>query len=654
MFVSRLKQFVWDVWVVVGVLAWMQGSAYAASKPKAIEGYPELYQRVLTLPGARLFKSPDENNRGKPISAFSIFYVFDSTVEAGTGQTWLGVGEGAELGLKGWIMSDLAQEWNMMLVMQFAPGGKRSPALFFKSKDELAEVVESPVLKRIAYSLIDSVSGEPDSRLIATEIDDARVGGVSFDSQPYVFPILSHSKAFFNSGQPVTLIEVASVNAKGKRRTGSSKQVIKKALEESTIGVAFVIDTTISMQPYIDGARKMAENIAGVLARSGAADKVKFAAIGYRNNMDEEPQKSGLEYVVKTFLDFKGRADSNALTGALTEMKAAKVSTHSFSEDAIAGLEQAISGLDWEGIDYRFVFLITDAGALDGGPKSKYPELNLVRINERMEQDRIVIFPLHLVTEQAEKAGNSVFAQEQYQHIGRTGDRNNSKYIEIAGGSEAAFQKELKKFESAIAKVVGGLKEGVRVASLDEVGSGDLEDLVINEIFRAQQSMIGAIEGDQAAQFLRGWAVDADLTNVNKKTMQVAVFLTRNQLSDLAQRLDKILRVARRAQTTPDAFFKELQSLAATTSQNPDQFTSIVGLNLLPSYLKLLPYKPDIFKLTERSWLAKSFGEQQAIVDDMVFKIGVYRDIEGSKKWVRLSKDEPGQDIYPLPLEYLP
>lgn len=52
---------------------------------------------------------------------------------------------------------------------------------------------------------------------------------------------------------------------------------------------------------------------------------------------------------------------------ALAQTEEAKVSTHSFNEDAFAGLKTALDKLYWAPYQSRLVSLMTDAGAIRNG-----------------------------------------------------------------------------------------------------------------------------------------------------------------------------------------------------------------------------------------------------------------------------------------------
>ena len=183
-----------------------------------------------------------------------------------------------------------------------------------------------------------------------------------------------------------------------------------------------------------------------------------------------------------------------------------------------------------------------------------------------------------------------------------------------------------------------------------------LADVLVNELFRVQQTYVGEKSGTDAPPFVRAWASDKDLANPKNEALKVAVFLTRNQLNNLAQSLRAILDSAKRAQLAPQTLFDQLRSLSASTAVAPNQrkAESIADTGLLPSYLKLLPYQSQLLKLTSQAWLDQGFSGQQSLLAALEFKLQAYSDINASDVWIDLGSKDRGVMVYPLPMELLP
>lgn len=645
--------------IVAVVLASLMGARIVeAIEPLALPQAKEIYQRIITLPGAALRAGSAGAATGQPLPVFSIFYVFGR--KTASGQEWVEVGRQLHGPSEGWLPADQTDDWTTMLVMQYAPAGQRGRTLYFERETDLADIVDAPDQKPIVERLTrEADSGKPtDPPLVAIEPKVER-GVPTFNNKPYLMPISGYKR--ISGRDAITLIEVASLNSEPP---ASPKPANPPTMPAMKVGIVFVIDTTISMQPYIERALQTIETVYAALQQEGALDRTSFGLVGYRNNMDQEPQRSGLEYVVRVYQDLDPSAPVDAILDHMRAMHEAKISTHSFDEDAIAGLYTAINQMNWEPFTARLIIFVTDAGALCGcDTKAKCPGVDILNIRESADRKKIAIFPIHLLSEAAAKVKNIEKARKQYLELGRTGDQNASKYIPVRGASPEDFQKGMQQLATAITSSMRTLAGNRPMPQVEDISDnptvGDLGKLVVNELFNAQMRYIGAMRGTQAPVFFKSWASDKDLVNPSLKMLNVTVFLTRNQLNELALSLKHVVDQIKAASTSQASVFSLLRSLAAATTVNPDRyranFHTIGESNLLPTYLNLLPYKSEILGMSEEVWKNLSKSEFEAQTDRLAYKLRVYQDIyQDTKNWRDLGAGDPGQEVYPVPLDYLP
>ncbi|OSZ72666.1 hypothetical protein CAP39_04960 [Sphingomonas sp. IBVSS1] len=104
--------------------------------PLAVPGHPDIFQRVIAKPGAVLASAPG-SMQGQALKPFDLFYVF------GTRGDWLNVGRRLDRGAEGWIPAEKAQDWNVMLVMRYAPQGQRRPVAFLKDELTIKSLIPS-------------------------------------------------------------------------------------------------------------------------------------------------------------------------------------------------------------------------------------------------------------------------------------------------------------------------------------------------------------------------------------------------------------------------------------------------------------------------------------------------------------------------------
>ena len=165
----------------------------------------------------------------------------------------------------------------------------------------------------------------------------------------------------------------------------------------------------------------------------------------------------------------------------------------------------------------------------------------------------------------------------------------------------------------------------------------------------------------QAPQVVTSWVSDMDLVRPDTPSFKVTVLLTKNQLSDLYQRLRVILDQAQRTKRTGARdFFEGILSAAAQISRDPTQFSlkpnqNLGQLGLLGEFLDDLPYRSSIMRLTEEDWYRMSVGEQQALVDDIKSKIRRYQQYNNDvSNWISFGSPDPGDSVYRVPLTMMP
>jgi serine/threonine-protein kinase PpkA len=94
--------------------------------------------------------------------------------------------------------------------------------------------------------------------------------------QFYLMPIFQSAELF----EGVKFLQVASIDP------GSGELPLDVDLKTA---IAFVIDTTISMKPYIERTRESIRRIYATIEKRGLTDKVAFGLVGYRNSMTNAP-----------------------------------------------------------------------------------------------------------------------------------------------------------------------------------------------------------------------------------------------------------------------------------------------------------------------------------------------------------------------------
>ena len=641
-------------------LVGIQAAAAQQCKPLLIPGKRSLYQQVITHPGANLYASagksaPIVEARVEP---FTVFYVYERTEVDNT--PWLKVGPSSSCEISGWVQEDKISEWRQALTLVFTDREGRQPVLFFKNLESLDQVAGSSSPSKEAMQLVsefkdfqqDGASAPADFPIRAIEPPEEAVSSKRF----YLVPIFQTVELF----EGVKFLEVASIDP--------GDWQLPQDLELRT-GIVFVIDTTISMKPYIDRTREAVRKIYDAIQQAGLADKVAFGLVAFRSSTEKTP---ALGYVSKVVSDFKDGRQRVEFENALDGVEEAKVSSHSFNEDAFAGIKTALDQMNWGPYQSRVIMLITDAGPIRNDDPYSTTGMNEPEIADMAAAKGVKTFVLHLRTPLAKRINNIAYAEAKYRALtGQSDSALGDLYLPIdASNTKAGVQTFGRVVEGVAAQMVRLVKAtsaGERL-QMPEQPAGGSNGVVAEAERKAailgyamQLEYLGRREQTKAPHVVTSWVSDMDLVRPDTPAFRVTVLLTKNQLSDLYQRLKVILDEAQRTKRTGARdFFEGILSAAASISRDPTQFSlkpnqNLGQLGLLGEFLDDLPYRSSIMRLTEEDWYRMSVGEQQALVDDLKSKLRRYQQYNDDvSNWVSFGAKAPGDSVYRVPLSMMP
>jgi serine/threonine-protein kinase PpkA len=629
-------------------------------KPLLLPGKQTLFQRVISHPGANLYLSADESSplvRAK-IEPFTVFYVYERASMEGI--EWLKVGPSTNCEASGWIKATLVSDWRQSLTLVFTERAGRKPVLFFNDLESLEQVAGSASPDKIAGQLASQFaqikSGEmpqPEKfQIKAMEPPEEAVSRQRF----YLMPIFQTAELF----EGVKFLKVASIDP------GSWQLPDESQLRTA---IVFVVDTTISMKPYIERTQEAVRKIYDAIEKAGLSDKVAFGLAAFRSSIEKTPE---IEYVSKVISDLKDGHQRATFEKALAGIEEARVSTHSFNEDALAGIKTAIEELNWKPYQSRLILLITDAGAIRNDDPYSATGMNEPEIADIAAARGIKIFVLHVKTPLGKRLKNHPYAAAQYRALtGQSDPTIGDLYVPIDANKTAlgvqTFGQVVEGVAAQMVELVRSTTAGERLNLPDRSSSAPL-DIVADAKRKAailgysmQLEYLGRRGKVQAPQVVTSWVSDMDLERPDRPSFRVTVLLTKNQLSDLHQRLKIILDQAQRTKRTgAKDFFQGILSAAAQISRDPSQFSqkpsqNLGQLGLLGEFLDDLPYRSSIMRLTEEDWYRLSVGEQQALIDDVKSKIKRYQQYHDDvDNWVSFGATDPGDTLYRVPLSMMP
>lgn len=609
-------------------------------RPLLMAGKKTLFQRVLSKPGAKL-SSDAGSAPGKALPAFSVLYVYQR--KDIDGSPWVRVGAATDGRSDGWLPAAQVSDWKQSLVLKFTERSGRAPVMFLRQSAEVEKLLADPAAAKGALAKAQKNSDD-NSQVLALEPTASAVP----QNQFYLLPIFDAKESFDENGQPVQLLNVASIDP-GIR---AAKPVANA--DAFRTAVVLVVDTTVSMQPYIDQVRDVVHELQTRIAERGELDSVSFGMVGFRSSVKKTP---GLEYVAKTLITLDQGRDPQRFLDMARQVKASTVSSHSFNEDAFAGVMQAVDGMDWSGYGGRIILLVTDAGALRKNDPFAATQMNEAEVRQAALGKQIKIYALHLRTD----AGKATHAGAESQYRILTADANpqiGDLYTAVPGGDVRKLGQRVDEIGTVFANLVHQVRSNTPQPSPLLGSAPSLADKSAAVGYAMHMDFLGHKTASQAPQLVSAWTADRDLTNPALPAFQVCVMLTKLQLNDLQQSLKLIVDAARKTQTSPKDFFQEIASASAYMSRDPQALRkggNLADGGLLGEYLEGLPYRSKSLNMTQDLWLSLSVAEQEDFIDELDSKIRLYETFHNDQaNWVRFGDAEPGDALYRVPLSTLP
>ena len=625
-------------------------------RPLLMAGKHSLYQRVLSVPGARLTSAPGGQARTEVVP-FTAFYVY--TRRQHDGREWLEVGSDRFGSRSGWLSGTDTIEWNQGLTVAFRDPAGHDRVLLFKDSGSLRQLAGQTDLKTYQRLYGEAVQGKPstDSPVVAIQPS----GHIDIREDFYLVPIHRHEDVYLGS-EKARLLQVSSVPlASAAPATGKSKAG-KRAY---TAGLVFVIDSTLSMQPYIERTQQAVTTIFDTLGEADLLGQVNFGLVAYRDNLAAAP---GLNYLVRTYVDLDEGRDAEGFLSRLKTLRDARVSSRDFIEDAYAGVKQAIEAVNWEGHDARYIVLVTDAGAREADDPLSSTGLDAESLRQMAQQKGVAIFVLHLLTD-ATMPDQGADA-EQYRRLADFPGVG-SLYYGVPTGDVQDFGKVL---DALAGQITGQVRMAstnkqppAPVPASDNAQLAELQARVEKLGYALRMRYLQQTDGGEVPSVFDAWLLDRDFRDPARATLDVRVLLTRDQLSDLSDVLTQVLEAAEDGLLSPQNFLGELQSLAATATRDPEQLgatttttagagTSLAELGFMREYIEDLPYTGEVMGLSLDDWQSWSTQQQIAFLNRLEEKVGYYRALhDHTDLWVSLDGGPiSGDSVYPVELDQLP
>jgi serine/threonine-protein kinase PpkA len=628
-----------------------QGSAQqAARQPLLMEGRSTLFQRVILRPGARLSPRPDATATSQPTPGFGVFYVY---ARQGSGaDAWLEIGAAQDGRTQGWVRAERAMDWKQTMVLAFNNPAGRDRAIFFRDAETPRALwLNTRGGAAEAARLREAANSNAEGPVIALEPETF----IDITRQFYLLPILSAQRVENESAQEARLLEVVSAPAQAAPPPPADPD----ALRNYRGAVVFVVDTTISMGPYIERTREALKRVVDRIRDTAVRDNFRFGMVAFRDHMGGNPR---LEYVTRMVsLPELGEA-SDAILPRLSQLAEARESNEGFDEDSLAGIKLALDDVAWQQYGGRFIILVTDAGARDAKDPRSQTQMGPEELRQlaQSEAKQVAIYAIHLKT--PEGRNNHARAERQYRELTRFGAAG-ELYYPINEGNlnqfgqtvDALTDALLAQVAAAVGRPIAGIRppQGAAERRISEQAE------IVGTAMRL--SYLGRERQQTAPDVVRSFVLDQELNPADprpeKRPLDVRVLLTRNQLSDLANTLRSIIQAQAAARLSPETFFERVRGAAAAAARDPRRMAEFQRLGgAFGEFLQDLPYQSQIMEFTQEEWNNMGAGRRTEIVNALEAKLRLYEEFNRQPSlWVSFDGGrDAGEAMYPVPIDALP
>lgn len=653
-------------------LGWFN-AATAAQQPLLIEGKKTLFQRVLAKPGAAMVSSPVDME-AKPVAPFSVYYVYAR--ETMDGKNWVEVGSDRHGTIVGWLPKEQIIDWNHGLTLAFRDPAGHDRVLLFRDADQLAKFAETTPNDPAPYNFLYEAAAKGELPANSPVVAIQPKGYVDIRDDFYLVPIREY-KELFVGAEKGRMLRVSSVPhnsaeslaqdsgrgpqipAKQAQAQTQTKPPAKSAGTALDTGVVFVVDATISMDPYINRTRAAIQKIYDDIAANTSDGEVSFGLVAFRDDTKAVP---GLKYRSKVFADLKKGRTAGDFFAHVAEVKAATVSSKDLYEDSYAGIKQAIDGISWGGYKAKYMILITDAGAREANDPLSGTRMSAESLRQLARDNGIAIFVLHLLTDKGTDDHDR--AREQYKalsYISGIGDL----YYGVDTGAVGEFGRVL---DTLGAQLVAQMR-GEPVTPTQSAGNDQqltaLQEKVSKLGYALRMQYLDRPQRGEIPSLFDAWVLDRDFKDPTRQTLDVRVLLTRDQLSELYQMLREVLETAEQGMLSPNSFLNDIKTLAATASRDPERLAgstsaggakNLADLGFITEYIEDLPYTGDIMNVTLSDWRNWPAKRQLTFIQRLEEKVQYYRALhDHTDFWVSLkSGPVDGDSVFPVPLDMLP
>lgn len=334
----------------------------------------------------------------------------------------------------GWVHEKDVMEWDHRECALFTPQRGRNLARIYRTLDDLKQN-----FKRAPGEDMVAISEEP--------------AGLDNAARRHKMPLpILRTETWLDPDGECTAYMVAYLEARApfdEPNTASKEDIAKQC---GTVDVLFVIDATISMEPYIRAVRSVVESLAYELQRISDLVTFRLGLVAFRDHYPPNP--GAMEFVVRRFVELTPN-HAQFLEG-LSQLREAPVSSINCRESLFDGLYDAIVNTDWSELALPVIIVIGDNSGREPDDPLNIYHRSLEQILDMAQERNIRFLCLKIVGRCDEDDDQNKHRRQMRRLADGMGAQTRGLYKEVAGENLRDYQDELLEFlrhEARLAEV---------------------------------------------------------------------------------------------------------------------------------------------------------------------------------------------------------
>ena len=566
---------------------------------------------------------------------------------------WFRVGKNRDRAI-GYIRAADALEWKTAVVVSYAHRGvgenERRPVIMFKDSAPLRTMVIDPKLGDRAGKYYARLAGRDVPEEVITREPDTYV---DIKKKFYLLPVLESIDLTDQGIDDAHILQIAAAvpNARAKAEdlcTTERKDFAECAKKVGTVGddelridVVYVIDFTASMQPYINAVTAAMRDSARLFtqATGGSKERVRFGLIGFRDHPESDQDN---EFVARNFTPDLVSYDK--FLELIQEHGKAKAGGD-LQEEMFRGVLEGLNSR-WNDNTVKLLFLIGDASSHDITHKFATTDKDARALRLLATEQGIYVGSVYI--KNSRQSVDWQRGQEQFKELS-----TNPSSISFKASDEKPDEVQ-NNILLATAEMVDRLKS-LR-PSKRPTPTADFNPF--SDAFRV--SLVEFIgKATEPPKDITAWVLDKDLTNLARRSFDIHVLVTRKDLDELTDGLQKLIEAYEGNKLTNEGFFKTLQAMTTLRGLDGGEVSKasiLAKTQLLPRWIDALPYKSEITNMKFSDFEEQSADKAQQLQAKLRSLVTTYRAIqERQDSWVKLNEVAKYEDyVYPLLLDNLP